>query len=56
MEVAGDAVLGLEDALTTEEVPTPVVTLDSENCQKLSDLPNPKVSTARADVKSAYME
>ena len=56
MKVAGDAALLLEDVPTTEEVPTPIVTLDSDNRQKFFDFPNPKASTERASAKSACMD
>ena len=56
MEVSRDSVFRLEDVSMTKEAPMPVVTLDSENRQKLFDLPNPKPSTARASVNSACME
>ena len=48
MEVAGDKVFGLEDASTTEEASTPIVTLDSVTRHKSLELPNPKVSIASA--------
>ena len=53
MKVARENLLELEDVSTTEEVPTPAVTLDSVNRQKLFDLPNPKASVARTGSKSA---
>ena len=56
MEVSGENVFELEDVSTTEEVPTPVVTLDSVIRQKLFALPNPKVSVVRTGEKSTRVE
>ena len=51
MEVSRDALFGLEDASTSEEVSMPAVALDPENRQKLLDLTNPKASAARSSSK-----
>ena len=51
MEFGGDNVFKLEDASKIEEVPTPVVTLDSVISQKLFDFPKPKSSIAMAGTK-----
>ena len=55
-KVDGDKACELEDASTTEEVPTPVATLDSVKFQKLIDLPTLKAYLSRTGVKSACME
>ena len=52
----GDKVFELEDASTTEEVLTPVVTLDSVIRQKLIDFTTPKSSLSINDVKSMRMD
>ena len=51
MEVLGENILELEDASTTEEASTPVVTLDSATRQKLLEFPAPKVSMSRTGTK-----
>ena len=48
--------LEFEDSSTTEEAPTPIVTLDSVNLQKLFDFPNPKAHILRTGEKSEWME
>ena len=55
-KVDGDKVFELEDVSATEEVPTPVVTLDLVNRQKFFDFPNPKESLSRTSIKSTCAE